>query len=112
MWIQNQREIPGMQSTPTYYNMPGQSALTSYMPSPGGHATSFNAHAVAQSSNMQYPGMYQHAPQPAGMASSHHLGPAMTNNLGVGVAAAAAAASGAQVGAYHQQHHMAHLDWT
>ncbi|KAK4267245.1 hypothetical protein QN277_024051 [Acacia crassicarpa] len=110
IWIQNPRELPGMQSTP-YYNMPGQTAHASYIPSHAGHATSFNA-AVAQSSNMQYPGMYHHhhaPPQPAAAIASphHHLGPAMANNLGVGVAAAA---PGAQVGAY-QQPQLGHLNW-
>ncbi|XP_030969136.1 GBF-interacting protein 1-like isoform X2 [Quercus lobata] len=52
IWIQNPRELPGMQSTP-YYNMPGQSPHGAYMPSHTGHA-SFNA-AAAQSSHMQFP---------------------------------------------------------
>ncbi|XP_059456437.1 GBF-interacting protein 1-like [Corylus avellana] len=104
IWIQNSRELPGLQSTP-YYNMPGQSPHGAYMPSHTGHA-SFNA-AAAQSSHMQFPGMY-HPPQPAAIANPHHLGPAMGGNVGVGVAAAA---PGAQVGAY-QQPQLGHLNWT
>lgn len=103
IWIQNPRELPGMQSTP-YYNMPGQTPhAAAYIPSPTGHG-SFNA-AVAQSSHMQYPGMYHAPPQPAAIASPHHLGPPMANNVGVGVAAAAAP------GAY-QQTQLGHLNWT
>uniref|UniRef100_A0A2N9J0A7 GBF-interacting protein 1 N-terminal domain-containing protein n=1 Tax=Fagus sylvatica TaxID=28930 RepID=A0A2N9J0A7_FAGSY len=105
IWIQNPRELPGMQSTP-YYNMPGQSPHGAYMPSHTGHA-SFNA-AAAQSSHMQFPGMYHPPPQPGTMANPHHLGPAMGGNVGVGVAAAA---PGAQVGAY-QQPQLGHLNWT
>lgn len=105
IWIQNPRELPGMQSTP-YYNMPGQSPHGGYMPSHTGHA-SFNA-AAAQSSHMQFPGIYHPPPQPAAIANPHHLGPAMSGNVGVGVAAAA---PGAQVGAY-QQTQLGHLNWT
>nr|XP_027192497.1 nuclear transcription factor Y subunit alpha isoform X2 [Cicer arietinum] len=106
IWLQNPRDLPGMQST-QYYNLPGQSPHAApFMPSHTGH-TSFNV-AAAQSSHMQFPGMYQHPSQQAPMASPHHLGPAMGNNVGVGVAAAAA---GAQVGAY-QQPQLGHLNWT
>ncbi|KAK9923712.1 hypothetical protein M0R45_032114 [Rubus argutus] len=102
IWIQNPRDHPGMQSTP-YYNMPGQTPHAAYMPSHAGHA-SFNA-AAAQSSHMQFPGMY-HPPQPAAMASPHHMGPAMPGNVGVGVAAAA---PGAQA---YQQSQLNHMNWT
>ncbi|KAL5171389.1 GBF-interacting protein 1 [Glycine soja] len=106
IWLQNPRDHPGMQSTP-YYNMPGQTPHAAYMPSHTGHA-SFNG-ATAQSSHMQFPGMYHTPPQPAAMASPHHLGPpAIGNNVGVGVAAAA---PGAQVGAY-QQPQLGHINWT
>ncbi|RDX65544.1 GBF-interacting protein 1, partial [Mucuna pruriens] len=106
IWLQNPRDLPGMQSTP-YYNMPGQTPHAAYMPSHTGHA-SFNA-AAAQSSHMQFPGMYHTPPQPGAMASPHHLGPpAIGNNVGVGVAAAA---PGAQVGAY-QQPQLGHINWT
>ncbi|XP_030490737.2 GBF-interacting protein 1-like [Cannabis sativa] len=104
IWIQNPRELPGLQSTP-YYNMPGQSPHAAYMPSHTGHA-SFNA-AAAQSSHMQFPGLY-HPSQPTAIANPHHLGPAMGGNVGVGVAAAA---PGAQVGAY-QQPQLGHINWT
>ena len=93
-----------MQSTP-YYNMPGQTH-TAYLPSHTGHA-SFNA-AAAQSSHMQFPGLYPPTPQPTAMASPHHLGPVMGGNVGVGVAPSA---PGAQVGAY-QQPQLGHLNWT
>ncbi|KAK8465027.1 hypothetical protein PHAVU_010G132600 [Phaseolus vulgaris] len=106
IWLQNPRDLPGMQSAP-YYNMPGQTPHAAYMPSHTGHA-SFNA-AAAQSSHMQFPGMYHTPPQPAAMASPHHLGPpSIGNNVGVGVAAAA---PGAQVGAY-QQPQLGHINWT
>ncbi|PNT55050.1 hypothetical protein POPTR_001G170700v4 [Populus trichocarpa] len=104
IWIQNPREIPGMQSAP-YYNMPGQTH-TAYLPSHTGHA-SFNA-AAAQSSHMQFPGLYPPTPQPTAMPSPHHLGPVMGGNVGVGVAPSA---PGAQVGAY-QQPQLGHLNWT
>ncbi|XVF74344.1 hypothetical protein PTKIN_Ptkin13bG0102900 [Pterospermum kingtungense] len=103
LWIQNPRELPGLQSAP-YYNMP--QTPHGYMPSHTGHA-SFNA-AAAQSSHMQFSGLYHPPPQPAAMANPHHLGPA---NVGVGVAPPAAAAAGAQVGAY-QQPQLGHLNWT
>ncbi|KAJ0007147.1 hypothetical protein Pint_29056 [Pistacia integerrima] len=86
VWIQNPRDLPGLQSAP-YYNMPAQTPHAAYMPSHAGHA-SFNA-AVPQSSHMQFPGMYHPTPQPAAMANPHHLGPAMSGNVGVGVAPAA-----------------------
>ncbi|XP_061981930.1 GBF-interacting protein 1-like isoform X2 [Populus nigra] len=103
IWIQNPRDLPGLQSSP-YYNIPGQTH-TAYLPSHTGHA-SFNA-AAAQSSHMQFPGLYP-PPQPTAMASPHHLGPVMGNNVGVGVAPSA---PGAQVGAY-QQPQLGHLNWT
>lgn len=100
----NPRDVPGMQSS--YYNMPGQSPHpTAYLTSHSGHA-SFNA-AAAQSSHMQYPGMYHPSQQAPTMASPHHLGPAIGGNVGVGVAAPA---PGAQVGAY-QQPQLGHLNW-
>ncbi|KAK2406515.1 GBF-interacting protein [Trifolium repens] len=103
IWLQNPRDLSGMQST-QYYNMPGQSPHAApFMPSHTGHA-SFNA-AAAQSSHMQFPGMYHTPPQQAGMPSPHHLGPAMGNNVGV-----AGAAPGPQVGAY-QQPQLGHLNW-
>ncbi|GLU14267.1 hypothetical protein SLE2022_308480 [Rubroshorea leprosula] len=105
LWIQNPRELQGMQSAP-YYNMPGQTPHGAYLPSHTGHA-SFNA-AAAQSSHMQFPGLYHPPSQPAAMANPHHLGPAMGANVGVGVAPAA---PGAQIGAY-QQPQLGHLNWT
>ncbi|XVE51887.1 hypothetical protein DITRI_Ditri02bG0077000 [Diplodiscus trichospermus] len=103
LWIQNPRELSGLQSSP-YYNMP--QTPHGYMPSHTGHA-SFNA-AVAQSSHMQFSGLYHPPPQPAAMANPHHLGPAMGANVGVGVPPAA---PGAQVGAY-QPPQLGHLNWT
>ncbi|CAI9114396.1 OLC1v1015113C1 [Oldenlandia corymbosa var. corymbosa] len=105
IWM-NQRD---MQSA-SYYNMPGQAPhAAAYMPSHSGHA-SYNpaaAAAVAHSSHMQFPGLYHPTPQPAAIANPHHLGPAMGGNVGV-----AAGATGAQVGAYHQQPQLGHLNWT
>ncbi|XWS18830.1 hypothetical protein CRYUN_Cryun32bG0078800 [Craigia yunnanensis] len=103
LWIQNPRELPGLHSAP-YYNMP--QTPHGYMPSHTGHA-SFSA-AAAQSSHMQFSGLYHPPPQPAAMANPHHLGPAMGANVGVGVAPAA---PGAQVGAY-QQPQLGNLNWT
>lgn len=91
--MNNPRDISGLQSP--YYNMQGQTTPHTYLPSHSGH-TSFNA---AQSSHMQFPGMYHHhhpQSQPAAMASPHHMGP---GNIGMGVAGPA---PGAQVGAYPQ----------
>ncbi|XP_049355625.1 uncharacterized protein LOC125820236 isoform X1 [Solanum verrucosum] len=107
MWM-NPRDISTMQSG-SYYSMSGQTPHATYLPSHSGHA-SFNAAAAAaaaQSSHMQFPGMY-HPPQPAAMANPHHMGSAMAGNVGVGMAAAA---PGAQVGAY-QQPQLGHLNWT
>ncbi|KAG5229011.1 GBF-interacting protein [Salix suchowensis] len=101
IWIQNPREMPGLQFAP-YYNMPGQTHAA-YLPSHAGHA-SFNA-AAAQSSHMQFPGLYPPTPQPTAMASPHHLGPVMGGNVGV-----TPSAPGAQVGAYQQP--LGHLNWT
>ncbi|XP_019425181.1 PREDICTED: GBF-interacting protein 1-like [Lupinus angustifolius] len=98
IWLQNPREIPSMQSTP-YYNMQGHAAHAAYMPT---------HNAAAQSSHMQFAGMYHAPPHPAAIHGPHHLGPAMGNNVGVGVAAAA---PGAPLGAY-QQPQMGHLNWT
>ncbi|GAV84946.1 DUF1296 domain-containing protein [Cephalotus follicularis] len=104
IWIPNPRELPGMQSAP-YYNMPGQAPHAAYLPSHS-HA-SFNA-AAAQSSHMQFPGLYHPPPQPAAMANPHHLASAMGGNVGVGVGPTA---PGAQVGAY-QQPQLGNLNWT
>ncbi|KAF8025743.1 hypothetical protein BT93_F2546 [Corymbia citriodora subsp. variegata] len=102
---QNPREIPGMQSNP-YYNMTGQNPHGAYLPSHTGHA-SFNA-AAAQSSHMQFSGLYHPSPQAAAIANPHHLNPSIGASLGVGVAAPAPVA---QVGAY-QQPQLGHLNWT
>ncbi|KAJ9568542.1 hypothetical protein OSB04_004508 [Centaurea solstitialis] len=104
LWM-NPRDIPSLQSA-SYYNMAGQTPHGAYMPSHTGHA-SFNAAAAAQSSHMQFPGMY-HPPQPAAIANPHHMGPTMGGNVGVGVAAGGA---GPQVGGY-QQAQLSQLSWT
>ncbi|KAF8388757.1 hypothetical protein HHK36_025437 [Tetracentron sinense] len=103
MWIQNPRELQGLQSA-QYYNMPAQAPHATYLPSHTGH-TSFNA--AAQSTHMQYPTLY-HPPQQATIANPHHMVPSMGGNVGVGMAAAA---PGAQVGAY-QQPQLGRLNWT
>ncbi|KAF5745543.1 hypothetical protein HS088_TW07G01135 [Tripterygium wilfordii] len=105
VWLQNPRELSGLQSAP-YYNMPGQTPHATYLPSHTGHA-SYNA-AAARSSHMQFPGVYHPSPQSAAMANPHHLGPAMGGNVGVGVAPGA---PGAQMGAY-QHPQPGHLNWT
>ncbi|XP_076953391.1 uncharacterized protein LOC143627459 [Bidens hawaiensis] len=99
-WM-NPRDISSMQSA-SYYNMAGQSPHATYLPS---HA-SFNAAAAAQSSHMQFPGLYHHPPQPAALANAHHTGPAIGGNAGVGVAA------GAQVGGYQQQPQLNQMSWS
>ncbi|GKA10920.1 hypothetical protein Tco_0690353, partial [Tanacetum coccineum] len=77
LWM-NPRDMPSMQSA-SYYNMAGQTPHhAAYLqPSHGGHA-SFNAAAAAaaQSSHMQFPGMY-HPSQPGGIANPHHMAPTM-----------------------------------
>ncbi|XP_027125775.2 uncharacterized protein [Coffea arabica] len=91
----------------SYYNMPGQTPhAAAYLPSHTSHASYNAAAAVAQSSHMQFPGLYHPPPQPAAIANPHHLGPAMGGNVGV-----AAAAPGGQVGAY-QHSQLSHLNWT
>ncbi|XP_063950211.1 GBF-interacting protein 1-like isoform X4 [Daucus carota subsp. sativus] len=102
IWM-SPRDLPSMQSG-SYYNMTGQTPHATYLPSHNSHAP-FNA--AAQSSHMQFPGMY-HTPQPAGIPSPHHLSPAMGGNVGVGVAAGGPAT---QVNAY-QQPHLGHMNWT
>ncbi|KAK1360288.1 hypothetical protein POM88_044762 [Heracleum sosnowskyi] len=66
IWM-SQRDLPSVQSG-SYYNVAGQTPHASYLPSHTSHA-SFNA--AAQSSHLQFPGMY-HSPQPAGIPSPHH----------------------------------------
>lgn len=89
----------------SYYNVPGQNPHAAYLPSHSSH-TSYNpAAAAAQSSHMQFQGLYHPPPQPAAIANTHHLGPAMGSNVGV------AAAPGAQVGAY-QQPQLGQRNWT
>lgn len=85
LWMANPRDMAGMQSSP-YYNVAGQSA---YMPS----HTGFNA-AAAQSSHMQFPGVFHPPPQQSAMATHH-----------------ANSAPGTQAGAY-QQPQLGHLNWT
>ncbi|MQM13736.1 hypothetical protein Taro_046664 [Colocasia esculenta] len=107
IWIQTPRDLPNMHSATPFYNLSGQAPHAAYLPTPTGHA-SFNA--AAQSSHVQYPGLY-HPPQPATIANPHHLvhqqvPPAVGGNVGVGVAAAAP-----QVGSY-QQPQVGHLNWT
>lgn len=84
--------------------MPGQTPHGAYLPSHSGHA-SFNA-AVAQSTHMQFPGLYHPSPQPAAIGNPHHMGPGMSGNVGV-----AAATPGPQVGTF-QQPQLGHLNWT
>ena len=106
IWIQTPRELSSLQSAP-YYNLSGQAPHAVFMPTHAGHA-SFNA--AAQSSHIQYPGLY-HPPQPASIASPHQMvhqqaPSALGASVGVGVAA-----PGPQVGAY-QQPQLGHLNWT
>ncbi|PWA97511.1 hypothetical protein CTI12_AA028770 [Artemisia annua] len=104
LWM-NPRDMPSMQSA-SYYNMAGQSPHAAYLqPSHGGHA-SFNAAAAAQSSHMQFPGMY-HPSQPGGIVNPHHMGPTMGGNVGV-----APGAPGSQVGGYQQQPQLSQMSWT
>ncbi|KAL6585186.1 hypothetical protein OROMI_004475 [Orobanche minor] len=102
VWM-NPRDLPGLQSA-SYYNIPGQTPHPAYLTSHSGHA-SFTA---AQSSHMQFPGMYHPPPQPGAIASPHHMGPAIGGSVGVGVAAPG---PGGQVGTY-QQPQLGHVNWT
>lgn len=83
--------------------MAGQTPHAGFLPSHSSHAPYNAAAAVAQSSHMQFPGLYHPPSQPAAIANPHHLGPALGGNVGV-----AAAAPGAQVG--YQQPQLGH--WT
>ncbi|XP_071710481.1 uncharacterized protein [Rutidosis leptorrhynchoides] len=106
LWM-NPRDMPSMQSA-SYYNMAGQTPHGAYMPSHTGHAT-FNAAAAAQSSHMQFSGLY-HPSQPTAIANPHHMGPTMGGNVGV-----APGAPGTQVGGYQQQQQqpqMSQMNWT
>lgn len=80
------------------YNMTGQRPHVAHLSPRIGHAF-FNP-AAAQSSLVQFPGLDHHPPQPTGIANHHHLGPAMSRNVGVEVAAATL---GAQMDVYQQQ---------
>lgn len=102
----NARDVPNLQ-TGSYFNMPAQTPHGAYMPSHSAHASFNAAAAVAQSSHMQFP-VYHPPPQPAPIANPHHLGTAISGNVGVGMAAAA---PGTQLGAY-QQPQLGHLNWT
>ncbi|XP_008784271.2 GBF-interacting protein 1-like [Phoenix dactylifera] len=107
IWIQTPQELSSLQSAP-YYNLSGQAPHAVYMPTHAGHA-SFNA--AAQSSNVQYPGLY-HPPQPASVASPHQMvhqqvPSALGASVGVGVGVAP---PGPQIGAY-QQPQLSHLNW-
>lgn len=111
IWIQTPRELSSMQPGP-YYNLAGQpphAGAAAFVPGAHtGHA-SFNA-AAAQSSHVQYPGLYHPPASPAPIAGPHHLihHSGLGGNIGgVGVAAAA---PGPQVGAY-QQPQMSHINW-
>lgn len=114
IWIQTQRELPSMQSAP-YYNLGGQAphpAAAAFIPAAHAGHSSFNAAAAAaaQSSHMQYPGLYHPPASPAPIAGPHHLvhQPGLGGNIsGVGLAGAA---PGPQVGAY-QQPQLSHLNW-
>ncbi|KAK8966563.1 hypothetical protein KSP40_PGU017281 [Platanthera guangdongensis] len=107
MWMQNARELAGLQ-TP-YYNLSGHGAHPTAFVSAqaaaaaSGH-TSFNAvAAAAQPPPMQYPGMY-HTPQPASIAGPHHL-------VHQQVPPPVGMAAGGQVGAF-QQTQLGRLNWT
>ncbi|KAL1218932.1 hypothetical protein V5N11_010813 [Cardamine amara subsp. amara] len=97
IWMQNPRDISGLQSSP-YYNMAGQTPHGAYM-------SSFNPSSV-QSSHMQFQGVF-HSPQPGPMANPHHMGLGMGGNAGLGVSPSP---SPVQVGAY-QQPQLGHLNW-
>lgn len=84
-----------------YYNMQGQPGHPAYMQS---HA-SFNPAAVAQSSHVQFPGVF-HQPPPSAIPNPHHMAASMAGSLGVGPAT-----PGPQVGPY-QQPQLGHLNWT
>ncbi|KAK8967491.1 hypothetical protein KSP40_PGU018764 [Platanthera guangdongensis] len=107
MWMQNARELAGLQ-TP-YYNLSGHGAhptafVSAQAATAGSGHTSFNAvAAAAQPPPMQYPGMY-HTPQPASIPGPHHL-------VHQQVPAPVGMAAGGQVGAF-QQTQLGRLNWT
>lgn len=89
------------------YNMTGQRPHAVHLSPHIGHAF-FNP-AAAQSSLMQFPGLYHHPPQPTGIVNHHRLGPAMSGNVGAEVAVAILAA---QMDVYQQQPQLGQLNGT
>lgn len=102
--MQNPRDLSSLQSAP-YYNVPGQAPHGAYLSSHTAHP-SFNAAAAAQSSHMQFQGLF-HPPQPGAMANPHHMGPGLGGNVGVGVVPSPPPS---QVGTY-QQSQLGHPNW-
>ncbi|CAN8288034.1 unnamed protein product [Cochlearia groenlandica] len=98
IWMQNTRELTGLQSQP-FYNVAGQTPHGAYM-------SSFNSPPV-QSSHVQFQGVF-HPQQPGPIANPHHMGPGLGGNVGIGVAPSP---SPVQVGGYQQQPQLGHLNW-
>lgn len=105
IWMQNPRDLSSLQS-PQYYNVAGQTPHGTYLP-PHTALPSFNAAAAAaQSSQMQFQGLF-HPPQPGAMGNPHHMGPGLGGNVGVGVVPSPPPS---QLGAY-QQSQLGHPNW-
>ncbi|CAH2053761.1 unnamed protein product [Thlaspi arvense] len=104
IWMQNPRDLSSLQSPP-YYNVAGQTHHGAYLSSHS-HTQhpSFNA-AAAQSSQMQFQGLF-HPQQPGAMANPHHMGPGLGGNVGVGVVPSPPS----QLATY-QQSQLGHPNW-
>lgn len=88
--------------------MPGQSPHVAYLPFHTGHGSFNAAPAAAESSHMQFQGLY-HPPRPATMANPHHWGSAMEGNIGVSVAAVTQELK--MVLITYQQPQLCHQNW-
>ncbi|VVA97562.1 unnamed protein product [Arabis nemorensis] len=105
IWMQNPRDLSSLQS-PQYYNVAGQTPHGAYLPSHTAHPSFNAAAAAAQSSQMQFQGLF-HPPQPGAMGNPHHMGPGLGGNVGVGVVPSPPPS---QLGAY-QQSQLGHPNW-
>ncbi|XP_010542407.1 PREDICTED: uncharacterized protein LOC104815628 isoform X3 [Tarenaya hassleriana] len=105
IWLQNPRDLTGLQSPP-YYNVAGQTPHGAYLSNHTAHPSFDAAAAAAQSSHMQFQGLF-HPTQPGAMASPHHMGPGLGGNVGVGVTPSPPVA---QAGTY-QQPQLGHMNW-
>ncbi|KFK38755.1 hypothetical protein AALP_AA3G156400 [Arabis alpina] len=105
IWMQNPRDLSSLQS-PQYYNVAGQQTPHgAYLPSHTAHPSFNAAAAAAQSSQMQFQGLF-HPPQPGTMGNPH-MGPGLGGNVGVGVVPSPPPS---QLGTYPQSQ-LGHPNW-